>query len=260
MNYELFIYKKAPISFKYYNNHKPCTLVCLHGFLEYKEIFDFLVTDDIHEKYNILTIDLLGHGQSGNIGYVHHMDDQADMVFDLISFLKINEIVLLGHSMGGYVGLHFLNHYNKYVNNLILLNSSAKDDSQERKVNRLRGIELVKKNKTIFIQMAVSNLFKEEIKKSKCDQIATFKNKAVEISTQGCIAAMYGMLERKDQTQLLYNTDKIIYMGGLDDELITKEDVKNEISGTHTTAYFVKGGHMLWLENPDEIKKLLINL
>ncbi len=260
MNSELFIYKQTPVSFKHYNNEKITTVVCLHGFLEYKEIFDFLDSVDIHERFNILTIDLLGHGQSGNIGYVHAMDDQADMVFDLLSYLKIKDIIILGHSMGGYVGLSFLNHYNSYVNRLILLNSAAKDDSEERKKNRLRGIELVKKNKSIFIQMAISNLFKEETKKNKTNQIKVFKNTAINISTQGCIAAMYGMLERKDQTQLLYNTDKIIYMGGLEDELIPKEDILNEIKGSDTPYNFVEGGHMLWLENPEEIKKLLINL
>lgn len=260
MNSQIYKYKNANISYRYIDTNKATTLVCLHGFLEYKEIFNFLEDKCILETYNLLFIDLLGHGKTDNIGYVHTMENQADMIFELINYLSIKDSILIGHSMGGYVGLSFLNKYDRHLKKLILLNSSSKKDSEERISNRQRAIDLIKKNKHVFIQMAVSNLFKENIKRKKKDEILNFRDNALKISTQGCIASIYGMIERKDHTGLLVSSNKIIYINGVEDVIILNEDVTKETLNTPSISYFINGGHMLWLENPEDIKKLLLKL
>jgi pimeloyl-ACP methyl ester carboxylesterase len=51
----------------------------------------------------IITIDLLGHGETECLGYVHTMEDNADAVHSVLLELGIRKSILVGHSMGAYV-------------------------------------------------------------------------------------------------------------------------------------------------------------
>ncbi|MEM1003627.1 MAG: alpha/beta fold hydrolase, partial [Bacteroidota bacterium] len=80
------------------------SLVLLHGFLESTKMWQPLVAEFKH-SHQVISIDLLGHGQTGCIGYVHKMEDMAEMVLSLLKELKISNAKFIGHSMGGYVAL-----------------------------------------------------------------------------------------------------------------------------------------------------------
>ena len=253
---ENYSYKNTNISFEYNTiDTDKKTIVCLHGFLESKAIFNFLYPD--FKEYNLICIDLLGHGESGCIGFIHSMEDQADLVFELLNHLKLKKVNLLGHSMGGYIALAFLEFYSDYVDVIFLINSSSKADSETRKINRERGIELVKKNTNIFVQMAIMNLFTADAKKNNSDEIELLKNNALAMSTKGIIASMYGMKQRVDREYLTNIHENVIYLAGKNDELIRAEEIESEAKNSDSKYYIIKGGHMLWLENPKEIKKIL---
>ena len=60
----------------------------LHGFLENKTMWqDFI--PELSLKNRIITIDLLGHGETECLGYVHSMEDNADVVHEVLSNLRI---------------------------------------------------------------------------------------------------------------------------------------------------------------------------
>jgi hypothetical protein len=61
--------------------------------------------------------------------------------------------------MGGYVALAFAELYPDFVK--ASLNSTAKEDNHERKLNRDRAIKAVKQSYKGFVGMAVANLFSE---------------------------------------------------------------------------------------------------
>jgi pimeloyl-ACP methyl ester carboxylesterase len=62
-------------------------------------------------KKRVITIDLLGHGETECLGYVHTMEDNADAVHSVLLELGIRKSILVGHSMGGYVALAFAELY-----------------------------------------------------------------------------------------------------------------------------------------------------
>ena len=101
-------YKNTKIS--YSDIGKGTTIVLLHGFLENKNMWQKFVTD-LSPKYRVITIDLLGHGESECLGYVHSMEDNADVVHAVLSELRIRKAIFVGHSMGGYVALAFAELY-----------------------------------------------------------------------------------------------------------------------------------------------------
>ena len=165
-------YKNIKIS--YTETGKGTAVVMLHGFLENQTMWQDFVPE-LSKKNRVITIDLLGHGQTECLGYVHSMEDQADMVHAVLHELKIRKAVLIGHSMGGYVALAFAELYADTVKGIVLLNSTSRADSDERKINRDRAIIAVKQNYTTFVRMSIANLFSEDNRVRLADAIEKVK-------------------------------------------------------------------------------------
>ena len=152
------IYKNTAIS--YSDIGTGTAVVLLHGFLENKTMWKDLAPK-LAEKNRVISIDLLGHGDSDCLGYVHSMEENAEIVKAVLSNLKIRKTIIIGHSMGGYVALALAELYPQFIKGLVLLNSTAKEDSEERKLNRDRAIKAVKQNYINFVRMSIVNLFSE---------------------------------------------------------------------------------------------------
>lgn len=250
-----FIYKNTKIS--YTESGKGNALVFLHGFLENKNMWlnyeHFFST-----KYRVITIDLFGHGKSESLGYIHTMEDQADMVYALLSDLRIRKASIIGHSMGGYVALAFGELYPENLKNLILLNASTRADSEERKLNRDRAINIVKKNINVFITMAINNLFSSEAKKLFMNEIDVILSEALQTSVQGAVAALEGMKTRSDREVLLHfgPYSKLIITGNLD-TIASEKEVIEETKDAEVTTHILACGHMAPLEKQEEVINLI---
>jgi pimeloyl-ACP methyl ester carboxylesterase len=195
------IYKNTKISFT--DQGKGTAVVLLHGFLENKTMWDKYVSA-LSKNHRVITIDLLGHGETECLGYVHTMEYQADMIFAVLISLRIRKIVLIGHSMGGYVALAFAELYPDNVKGLFLLNSTSRADSDERKINRDRAIKAVKQNHTNFVRISITNLFSEDNREVLAKEIEKVKLQALKTPLQGIVASLEGMKIRKDREVLLH--------------------------------------------------------
>jgi pimeloyl-ACP methyl ester carboxylesterase len=249
-------YKNTKISFT--DDGKGTAVVLLHGFLENKTMWDKYVLA-LSKYHRIITIDLLGHGETECLGYVHTMEDQADMIFAVLISLRIRKIVLVGHSMGGYVALAFAELYPDYVKGLFLLNSSSRADSDERKINRDRAIKAVKQNHTNFVQISITNLFSEDNREILAKEIEKIKLQALKTPLQGIIASLEGMKIRKDREVLLHFAPYPIQLVlGKKDGVLIYDDTIDQIEGTKVELTTFPDGHMLHIENEKELKIVLL--
>jgi pimeloyl-ACP methyl ester carboxylesterase len=164
------------------------TIVLLHGFLENSSMWTPFISE-LTKKNRVVCIDLLGHGKTGCLGYIHTMELMAVAVKAVLNHLKINQSILIGHSMGGYVALAFAKNYKNNILGLCLMNSTTKADSVERKKNRDRAIIAVKYNYKSFVRIAVVNLFRPKNRKLFSKQIKPIKQEALKTPVQGIIAA-----------------------------------------------------------------------
>ncbi len=213
---------------------------------------------ELMKTYTVVILDLPGHGQSGVFGAVHSMEFMAEAIQQLLSELKFESFILVGHSMGGYVALAYAEKYPNQISKLILLNSTSQSDSAERKLNRNRAIKLLAQEKTGFIGMAISNLFSEHSRKHYAKDIERLKLEAMQFSTEGIIANIKGMRDRKDRTLVLKNFQHPKWIvSGTDDPIVTLEQSKLLSKNTQSTLKIVQGSHMSWLENKEEIVKML---
>jgi len=244
-------YKGAKIGFT--DEGKGTVVVLLHGFLENSTMW-FAIKPELLKRNRIVCIDLLGHGNSECIGYVHSMELMADAVAEVLHHLKIRRSVFVGHSMGGYVALAFADLYPDNVKGLCLLNSTTRADSLERVELRNRAIEAVKVNYKNLIRMSISNLFRPKNRKIFQEEIKQVKKEALKTPMQGYVAAQEGMKIRLDREALLHFTPypKMMVLGKKD-PVLNYEDVLDQIKDTSVSKIELPDGHMSHIENQQEV-------
>ena len=253
---ETALYKNTKIS--YTDSGKGSVIVFLHGFLENKAMWNHFVRE-YETKYRVITIDLLGHGESECLGYVHLMEDNAKVVHTILANLRIRKSILVGHSMGGYVALAFAELFPDNVRSLILINSSASADSEERKLNRDRAVQAVKYNHDTFIRMAIGNLFSQDNQQKLKKEIEHVKQQALKTSLQGIVATLEGMKIRKDREILLHFAPyPISLILGVQDTVLNHSLTAAQVEGTAATLFSFPDGHMTPIENRDELCELLL--
>ncbi len=250
------LYKNTKIA--YAETGKGTTVVLLHGFLENSTMWNSHV-ETLAKRNRLVCIDLLGHGQTNCLGYVHTMEDQADMVHHVLHELKIRKAVLMGHSMGGYVALAFAELYPEMMKGLVLLNSTSRADSEERKTNRDRAVLAVKQNYTSFIRMSIANLFSEENRERLTEEIELVRNEALKTPLQGIVAALEGMKVRKDREVILhFATYPMLLILGKKDPVLNYEENVSQIENTKVELITFEDGHMSHIENREELTTNLL--
>ncbi|MCF6350124.1 MAG: alpha/beta fold hydrolase [Flavobacteriaceae bacterium] len=251
MQDKIFLYKNIKIN--YTSQGKGSTIVLLHGFLENSTMWkDISVV--LSKKNRIITIDLLGHGKTENLSYIHTMIDQAKMIKSVLDSLKLRKYYLIGHSLGGYIALAFAELFTINLKGICLMNSTTLADSLEKKKNRERAITMVKKNKNTFVKMAIPNLFTVESRKKHYQEVELIKQEALKTSLQGIIASLEGMKIRKDRSLILKNNFfKKMFIIGEKDPLLQQVDLISQVKNTNTKVIKFSSGHMSHIENRLEL-------
>lgn len=242
-------YKNIQIA--YATQGKGEVIVLLHGFLESSDMWRHTIPL-FENTHQVVTIDLLGHGFTDSLGYIHSMQEMSRSVKAVLDYLKIEKVSFLAHSMGGYVALYFTELFPEKTKNLWLLNSSTKADSVERKNNRTRAQALVKQNKDAFVRMAIKNLFAEATKNKHQKQVNRNIAIAQKMSVQSIVASIEGLKTRKDTTQVLksFAGQKLIFTGKKD-PIIPLEDIKNVATETGSKLVVFPNGHMSYIEDQE---------
>jgi len=242
-----FLYKNLNVHYSDQGTGK--CIVLIHGFLEELSMWDQVV-DALKMTHRVICIDLLGHGKTENLGYIHRMEDQADMVKFLLDQLELVKYTLIGHSMGGYVALAFADLYPDQVSALCLMNSTAMPDNLEKKKNRDRGVAAVKQNHRTFIRIAIPLLFSEENRSVFTEEINEVTEKALKMSQQGIIAALKGMKIRQDLTYLLeQNKFPILMIIGKKDPALDYKNLLLQAKKGAVQKVMFEDGHMSHIEN-----------
>ncbi len=235
----------------YTDNGIGTPVVLLHGFLENTSMWQSFIPE-LSKKNRVICIDLLGHGKTGCLGYVHSMELMAEAVKAVLDFLNIKKSILIGHSMGGYVALAFAEKFKEQVLGLCLMNSTAEDDNQERKENRDRAIVAVKENHKSFIRIAIVNLFRPKNRTLFSKEIKHIKEEALKMPVQGIVAALEGMKVRQNRIELFRNSNfKKLMIISKKDPVLNFESLKKQADNSTIEVVEFPDGHMSHIENRD---------
>lgn len=251
----IFHHHNTPI---YYTDQgKGPVMIWLHGFLESSSMWHSLAPH-FSKTQRIVTLDFPGHGNTPCAQEDHSMEFFASIVATLMEHLHITEATIVGHSMGGYVAMALTELHIEKVETLVLLNSVPSADSEERKRNRERALQLVPNAKDAFISMAITNLFSAPSRDIFYAEIDRAKKEALTFPLVGITKAIKGMKDRVDRTAILKDFSKPKYMiCGIHDPIIALSDSKAIANQTNSKLFEVEGSHMNHIENEAEIVKIL---
>lgn len=247
----IYHYNGVPIFYQHTGNGPDVVLI--HGFLE-RSVIWFRWLPELTKNHKVLTLDLPGHGKSGCLSDTHTMEQMADVVYSLFQHLSITSATVVGHSMGGYVSLALAERHGSLIKRLVLLNTTTRADNEERRANRERALAVISENKRLFINTAIDHLFTENAKLNFASEISTLKEQARGFPVAGIAAAIRGMMDRKDRTEVLKNfRRKKDILCGDKDPIVPLAESKEIAAITNSDLRILKGGHMSWLENISDL-------
>lgn len=105
------------------------------------------------EHFRVVVYDQFGTGGSqGMVPAGYRMEDMADELAGLLNQLDISRCHIVGHALGGIIGLHLALRYPALLQSLVVVNGWAKLDSQTRRCFDVRQNLLLNSGVDAFVQ------------------------------------------------------------------------------------------------------------
>jgi pimeloyl-ACP methyl ester carboxylesterase len=246
------------VAIGYTDEGRGVPLLFVHGFPLSRGAWQKQI-DALRSSYRVIAPDLRGFGKSQAGTGTIPMTQYADDLHALLQQLKIGPVVLIGHSMGGYVSFAFLRQWPELVRGLVLVSTRAGKDTAEGAAGRRATAEKVQaKGVEVVIEaMAPKMLTADNHDQSMLQQVREFMAPS---KPEGVIGALLGMAERPDATAELAGISMpTLIITGADDMLIPateSEKLAQAIPGSQLNI-IPRAGHLVAFEQPDEFNRAL---
>jgi len=219
----------------------------------------------LSSECRVIIPDMRGFGQSrrgDDVSDKIPMTRFADDCAEVLNQLELDEpVVFCGLSMGGYIAWEFARWHREQLAGLIVCDSRALPDSAETVQTRLKSAEELRTNGSQQLIAAMSlKLFSERTVNEKPEVIEAVKTQMKEADPEAMAAALLGMAERFDATELLPELDVPTLLLGGEDDIISPPSEMAEIATEMPHAQFVEipqAGHMAPMENPEVVNEVI---
>jgi len=238
----------------YRDQGRGMTIILVHGHLETSEIWRSFA-GKLAEKFRVISIDLPGHGKSDIFGEVHTLEFMATVVRDLIESLGTERIFLIGHSMGGYVTMAFVDLYPDMLTGYCLFHSHPLADSTEVVMKRKLDINTVRaggKNK--LIPVSIPKMFADQNLQTFSDAIQRSMKIASSVPADGIVAVLKGMMARPSRLYLMEEGRvPCLWLLGAMDNYIDCEQIQTKVRlpGNAEVHILNGSGHMGFIEEEE---------
>lgn len=200
----------------------------------------------------VIAPDLPGFGASEPGADPASMTRYAESLFTLCQHLETGPVVMVGHSMGGYIALAFARAYPLFLRGLVLVSTQAGADESD--VAAARRETATKVQAGGFGEL-VQGLTPKMVSAAPSDQdmIQAVHNIMLTSSPAGVVAALLAMADRSDQRGHL---DELriptLVMTGADDRLIPPGESADLALGIVGAELVVipGAGHLVAYEQP----------
>lgn len=128
------------VKFEKHEIEKKIPIIFLHGFTGSVNDWES-IQSKIHNKFTPIFIDLIGHGSSSSpINEEHYSaGSQIKFLYEIIDFLNIDKLFLVGYSMGGRLALQFSLKFPTKVLGLILESTSFGIENGAERAKRVES-------------------------------------------------------------------------------------------------------------------------
>jgi pimeloyl-ACP methyl ester carboxylesterase len=233
-------------------------LVFIHGFPLSRGAWSRQV-DAFQPKYRVIAPDLRGFGESGASSGPVIMSRYAEDIHALLLHLGTGPVILMGHSMGGYVAMAFAKAFPDLLRGLVLVGTKAGGDAPEVAAARRATAEKVRKEgiASVVESMAPKMLSAVNTDAGMAQSVRDLMRPA---SQDGVIGALLGMAERPDAGAWIGKIRvPTLVVAGADDILILpseSQSLAKAIPDAHLTL-IPRAGHLVAFEQPEAFNEAL---
>ena len=240
------------------------TILLIHGFGEDNQIWKRQI-DFLSKHYRVIAPNLPGVHCAPLA--IHHSEPPSinhyvEVLHELMHFLHVDTYYVMGHSMGGYIGLAFADYYINHVIGLGLIHSTTFADSAAKKESRMKVAEFLQEYGTQkYLETATLNLFGTTFKKSHPEIVQEVIESASTISNESMIQFVFAMRNRKAHTHLLQQRRIPIWMiVGIEDIAVPLEDSLQQTALLPQENVLILDGvgHMGMLEATNQVNEALL--
>jgi len=182
------------------------------------------------------------------------MDDFAGDVVDLLDGLHVEDVVVGGCSMGGYLALALTRLAERYVRGLVLVDTRAQADTPEAIENRKKTLQLVNdKGTPAIVEDMIPKLLGETTKRTRPDVVERVRAMGLANSKESVAGMVRALMTRADSTALLpkIHLPTLIVVGA--EDTITPPAMSEQMHGAIAGSELVilpEVGHLSSLEDP----------
>jgi len=228
------------------------TIVFLHGFLGNKKVWTPFV-NYFKRNYQVITIDLPGHGNTSIIEEEMTMEFSAKLIKQILKTEDVLNVHVVGHSMGGYIGLAFAKLYPKTIKSLTLFNCSAYGDTKQKQADRLKAVRVFDMNPSIYIDEAIKNLFYKPNLTVFSKEVKELTEMAKNTPIRGAQGSLRGMRIRDNHVSWLSEQKfPLHFIAGEYDNTVPFSTIKEQVEITHANlTTLTLSGHMGFIEKQE---------
>jgi 3-oxoadipate enol-lactonase len=235
-------------------------ILFIHGYPHDRSIWAHPMA--VLEGYRRIAPDLRGMGESDAPDLGYSIETYAGDLAALLDTLGVEEVVLCGLSMGGYVAFEFLRRWRRRVRGLVLMDTRAEADTAEAKRGRDAAAATARESGAAAVATALLPRMLAPTTLSGSPGVVD-RVRAMMASTPvaGIVGALGAMRDRVDSAELLLTLAGLptLVIVGEDDALTPPAQVRamaDAIPGA-TLAAIPGAGHLPPVERPVETTRAL---
>lgn len=233
-------------------------LILLHAFPLNRTMWQAQI-DALSQECKVIAPDLGGFGESDARDEPSSMQILAKDVLALMAFLKLEQAIICGLSMGGYVAFELFRLKPAAIKALILADTRAEADTAEGRENRKAMAASVLTTGVAPVAETMPEKLLGKTTLERKENVVQQVKELIRKSTPQAIAnAQLGMMERPDSTMDLANIECPVQIIVGDEDLLTpvalSENMAQAIPNAKLTV-IPHAGHLSNLEQPDEFNR-----
>lgn len=248
---------QADVAYREEGNGEPILLI--HGFCGSSDYWDNIF-EELAQTNRVIALDLPGHGSSAVQENIKEIEQYATFIKDFMDAIKVDQVTMFGHSLGGYITLAFAEKYNERLKGFSLIHSTGFPDSEEAKEGRDASAHKIdSEGMKAFINGLVPKLFSPSHLDSHLKEITEVKKIGYSTSPVGAKNALIAMKNRIDRREVLENTTlPVLLIAGEKDQLIPSEKVFTA-NGKYIKQVLLNDvGHMSMYEAPTDLIRAIM--
>jgi 3-oxoadipate enol-lactonase len=237
-------------------------VVFIHGF-PFRSTMWAPQLEAVPDGWRFIAPDLRGFGDSERGDPLLSMELFADDVVALLDHLRIEQAVICGLSMGGYVALSLMERHPERIRALVLVATRANADSDEAmNARRQLAAQTRSAGSQVVVEAMLPKLFAGHTRDHNPQIVEFVKNMMASTAPETVAGALVAMANRQDHRELLGKINvSTMVVHGHQDAIIAREDMDLLARQVRGAKYeeIPNVGHLPNLEAADVFNKTLSN-